>query len=570
VHLPDYSVLVLGLDGATFDLLRPWAKQGYLPCLGRLLDQGASSPLRSTIPPITPCAWSSFMTGKNPGKHGLFDFIEPVAGTHTFRFTNAASRRGETLWGCLGRHGRRVGVINVPMTYPPEPVNGYLISGLDTPGDQSPYAHPDSLREELRAAGIPYRIDIQHLGDMRTDALRDRRLQELCEIETVRTQALAHLQERYPSDFTMLVYSATDAVQHHFWHYMDPRHDKYDERGAERYRNAIRDVYIHIDRLLASVLEKQDDKTLVIVMSDHGFGPTTNVRLRLNQFLQRQGLLTFREEGSSGRLFRSLAGWADRLLRSSLSGGIKRKLAGLFPRLRIWFENLDEAAIDWPRTLAYTHEAYRSCPSIWANRTQLASEQGEPADGALLERVLQLTEKALLDLTDRETGQAVISHVYRSRNLYRGPFVDKAPDLIPSWWEDGFLLEQSHPDGPAALDVVRSRDRIEGGVEFAGSHRLDGVFMMAGGPVRPGHDFQGAQIIDVAPTVLYLMGLPIPDDMDGRPLLEALEPEFVACHPPQYERDGASPNESSNGDGAFSSEEAQLIEARLQSLGYIE
>src|SRR5205807_2470023 len=119
----------------------------------------------------------------------------------------------------------------------------------------------------------------------------------------------------------MLVYTATDQVQHHFWHYMDPSHDKYDAPGAERYRNAIRDVYIHIDRQIASVLQTLGEDTVVLIMSDHGFGPTSNVRLRLNQALEAERLLAFRQEGSSGRTFRALAGWADGLLRSTLSNG---------------------------------------------------------------------------------------------------------------------------------------------------------------------------------------------------------------------------------------------------------
>src|SRR5205085_2676767 len=131
--------------------------------------------------------------------------------------------------------------------------------------------------------GIGYRIDVQHLGNMRTDRRRDLRLRELCDVETVRTRALEHLRRRDPTDFTMLVYTATDQVQHHFWHYMDPRHDKYDARGAERYRNAIRDVYVHVDGLVGSLLDAIDDNTIVVIMSDHGFGPTSNVRVRLNQ-----------------------------------------------------------------------------------------------------------------------------------------------------------------------------------------------------------------------------------------------------------------------------------------------
>jgi predicted AlkP superfamily phosphohydrolase/phosphomutase len=560
----NFSVLILGLDGATFDLMLPWIDQGHLPALGKLVRGGAHSPLRSTIPPITPCAWSSFMTGKNPGKHGLFDFVEPMPDRRGFRFTNATSRHGDTLWGYLSRLGRRVGVMNVPMTYPPEPVNGYLISGLDTPNEQSQYTHPQSLQQELASQGIRYRIDVQHLGNMRTDARRDLRLQELCEVETVRTQALKYLLGKYPADLNMLVYTATDQVQHHFWHYMDPRHDKFDAKGAERYRNAIRDVYVHVDRLIGGLLEAVGDDTVVIMMSDHGFGPTSSARVRLNQALAHNGLLAFKGEGVSGRAVRNLAGLADGLLRSTLSNGAKRLLASMFPRLRIWFENLDEAGINWDKTEAYVNEAYRSSPAVWLNRQAAGTQPPEEA--------VRRAENALQSLVDPQTGRSLISHIHRTKDLYHGPHMDKAPDLIPSWWEDGFLLEQSAPGSSPDKDVERSHDPIKGGVEFAGSHRLEGVFAMAGGPVRKGYAFKSAEIIDVAPTVLYLMGLPIPGDMDGHPLLEALDPDFVASQPLHHATNGthASPNSAPTPETVFSEAEAQMIEERLKSMGYIE
>jgi predicted AlkP superfamily phosphohydrolase/phosphomutase len=559
----DYSVLIFGLDGATFDLMLPFIEQGHLPCLGRLLREGAWSPLRSTIPPITPCAWSSFMTGLNPGKHGLFDFVEPVGDGKGFRFTNATCRQGETLWGCLSRHGRKVGVLNVPMTYPPQSVNGYLISGMDTPNERSRFTYPETLRQELHEQTIDYRIDVQHLGNMRSDHQRDLRLRELCEVETIRTNALRYLRKKYPSDFSMVVYTATDQVQHHFWHYMDPKHDKFDARGAERYGNAIRDVYIHVDRQIASVLAERGENTLVLIMSDHGFGPTTNMRLRLNQALAYSGQLNFASEGVGGRSFRRLAGLADQVLRSTLSNGAKRLLAGMFPKLRVWFEKADEARIDWDRTRAYVNEAYRSSPAVWLNKTGRSDAE--------LEQALVEAEAALRNLADPKTGKPCISHLYRGRDVYNGACMGKAPDLIPSWWEDGFLIDQSNPGAPASTDVERSQGSIQGGVEFAGSHRLDGVFVMAGGPVRSGHAFTGARIIDVAPTVLYLMGLPIPQAMDGRPLIEALDSAFVASRPVVLEGDGkAPPPFQPQAEAVFNAEEEALIADRLQSMGYIE
>jgi predicted AlkP superfamily phosphohydrolase/phosphomutase len=380
-------------------------------------------------------------------------------------------------------------------------------------------------------------------------------------METARTEALQCLSQEHPCDFNMLVYTATDQVQHHFWHFMDARHDQHDSERAQRYGNAIRNVYMHIDRLIGSLLSAADDNTIVVVMSDHGCGPTTNVRLRLNQALEQAGLLAFRPTGRLGRGLRGVAGGVDWLLRSTLSDGVKRLLAGLFPRLRVWFEQLDEAGIDWTRTSAYVNEAFRSSPAVWLCNPRSPQSAG----------VLAAAETALRELVDPQAGCPVISRVYRTSDLYEGPFAEKAPDLIPSWWTDGFLVEQSVPGGASQDCVERSHLPVRGGVEFSGSHRLHGVFAMSGGPVRCGHVFRGARIIDVAPTILYLMGLPVPAEMDGRPLLEALDPVFVGNHPPRYE-DGLVPplTPAADAQPAFSSEEEELIAQRLRSMGYIE
>ena len=561
---PDLRVLIVGLDGATFDLMLPWIDEGYLPNLARILRSGSKSPLESTIPPITPCAWSSFMTGKNPGKHGLFDFIEPH-GEHGFRFTNASFRDGETLWGCLSRHGRRVGVVNVPMTFPPEPVNGFLISGLDTPHELSPFMYPVEIRTELKQAGICYRIDQQHLGNMRTDARRRAQLADIRESEQARTAALQQLSEERPCDFRMIVYGSTDQVQHHFWHFMDASHDKHDPAGAAEFGNAIRDTYAHVDEQLGVLLDECDDDTIVIVMSDHGFGPMSNVRLRMNQILADAGLLKFESGSAPGKLKQSLAGWLDRMLRSTLSSDAKRRIAGMLPKLRTWFETLDEAKIDWTNTSAYVNEAYRSSPAIWLNRLHGLSEV-EVDD--LRDRI----EEIMLSLVDPKTGEPVISRLERPQEIYHGPHAAKAPDLLPSWWQDGFLLDQSSPSAPGRPNVERSTTPLEGGVEFAASHRLDGVLMMSGGPIHQDFSFEGAKIVDVAPTVLYLMGLPIPDDMDGRVLVDAIDPEYVAANPIRYEATDDYDGRRGDADGApigFTEDESELIAKRLQALGYI-
>src|SRR5260370_25764040 len=122
------KIIIIGLDSATWDLIKPWAAQGLLPNLSQLAEKGVSGELESAIPPLTPPAWTSFMTGQNPGKHGIFHFLEKQPGAYAMRYSNAGSRRAPTLWRMLSGAGHTVGVINVPFTSPPQPVNGFHLS----------------------------------------------------------------------------------------------------------------------------------------------------------------------------------------------------------------------------------------------------------------------------------------------------------------------------------------------------------------------------------------------------------------------------------------------------------
>jgi predicted AlkP superfamily phosphohydrolase/phosphomutase len=398
---------------------------------------------------------------------------------------------------------------------------------------------------------------------MRTDERRRQQLRVIFQAEAARTAAFLQLSGSRPCDFRMIVYGATDQVQHHFWHFMDPRHDKHDPLGAKEFEHAIRDTYVHIDQQLERILDDCGDDMIVIVMSDHGFGPTSNVRLRLNQVLHDAGLLQFAGTSGGRSVMRNFAGWLDALLRSTLSADTKRTLSGLFPRLRVWFENLDEAKVSWEQTAAYVNETFRSSPAVWIKNG--VSQNGEH-DG----RVLRQVEEVLASLRDPITGERVISNFYRPQEIYDGPHTDRAPNLLPSWWEDGFLLDQSVPGRDRPPNVERSTTPIRGGVEFAASHRLDGVFVASGGPIRTGAAITNARIIDVAPTVLYLMGLPIPSDMDGRVLTEALDEEFVASNPISWEDAGEGDGDELPQDvRAFSEHESELIAKRLQALGYI-
>jgi predicted AlkP superfamily phosphohydrolase/phosphomutase len=145
--------LIIALDGATWDLLDGWIAEGRLPNLARLVAGGISAPLESTIPPITPVAWLTFATSRNPACHGIFDFFRPIRQRYTDLIpATTDSNQHSTLWGILSQRKRHVGVVNVPMTFPPEPVNGFLIPGVPTPACADP-AYPPGLLDELRQHG---------------------------------------------------------------------------------------------------------------------------------------------------------------------------------------------------------------------------------------------------------------------------------------------------------------------------------------------------------------------------------------------------------------------------------
>ena len=167
--------MIVGLDAATWDLAAPWVAEGHMPNLARVMSEGTSGKFQSVLPPITPPAWTSFTTGKNPGKHGIFHFMETKPDSYALSYTNATSRRTRTVWKILNEAGITTGICNIPFTYPPEPLRGYQTSGMDTPSEKSAFVHPPELREELeKMLGKPLHLDVRFLGSMNNDERRRR------------------------------------------------------------------------------------------------------------------------------------------------------------------------------------------------------------------------------------------------------------------------------------------------------------------------------------------------------------------------------------------------------------
>ncbi|MDH4208597.1 MAG: alkaline phosphatase family protein, partial [Anaerolineae bacterium] len=358
-------VLVIGIDGATFDLLRPWMDEGFLPNLAAIRDSGSHGLLRSTIPPITASAWSSFQTGKNPGKHGLFDFTQYRPGSYETSYVNASSVLAEPLWQILSRQGKRVVVINVPVTYPPQPVNGYLISGMLTPSVEVEFTYPPGLYTEMVREIADYQIFLPARAALQM-GFRDF-VDRLRYLSRKRAEAALFLMRRAEWDFFMVHFQSSDVLQHALWSHLDPAHPQYSSI-PERDRDYARSYYAELDALIGQVADQAGPDTTVIVMSDHGFGPARK-RFHINQWLANEGLLAI---GAGALRKRGLA-HAERFMRSIDVLKLRRRLLTPFSdRERLVRRLTQESLIDWSATRVYALPCAAVC------RLQINCKDREP------------------------------------------------------------------------------------------------------------------------------------------------------------------------------------------------
>ena len=564
-------LLLVGWDGATPTLLRRFVDTGQLPTVAKLIERGGFRHLRSTIPPVTACAWSSYLTGKNPGKHGLYDFVTPRVGSYKFDYTNGGYRkdRGGDLLSLLNQAGLRVGSVNVPMSYPPREIDGFMISGLDAPDEKSGIAHPAELFEQVQAEVGPYRIDNRHLGGMRDDAGRQEAIAEFNRIETLRTDTTLAMVEREPVDVLLIIYNATDQVQHHFWHLMDREHPQYpgdDSEEVRKFADAIQRVYTHCDRELARLLEAFPDADLML-MSDHGAGPTSGPRVRINNVLAGAGLLSWGKTKNS--LARDLIAGVDGFLRRTLSAKQKAWLSRMLPAGRSGIEALGLPRVEWFKTIAFAYEGFTLAPCVWINRKDRFPD-GIVRPGAEYERAVQRVINALCTLRDPQTGQPVIPKIHRAKDVYHGDFLSDAPDLILDWWNGRtFTMTRSHPRYSSEPKVFYPDGPAQPGQDITGIHRRDGILVTAGPNIRPISDGKPADLIDVTPTSLALLGLGVPEDMDGHVLEDTLG---AAARAPRIKSAPAEAVARDEHDeiAGYSEAEQKLIAQRLSDLGYIE
>ncbi|MCJ7666684.1 MAG: alkaline phosphatase family protein, partial [Anaerolineae bacterium] len=420
------KVLVIGLDGATFDLLAPWIEMGRLPTLARLIEEGVSGALESTSPPISSAAWVSFATGKNPGKHGVVDFVHPEENGYRVTIVSSKKRGSKALWNLVSEAGGQVGVVGVPVTYPPEEVNGFMISDFLTPSSKSDYTYPLSLRQELdeKLGGFQLLPSEKY----RSTSSTDRFIEDMIVDIEKRTEAVVYLMGK-PWDLFACVFWSPDMMQHEVWRLLDKSHPQHDPAAAQAYGDKIIAFYERLDDCVRRILDEVGEEVTVVVMSDHGFGPTHNFFL-VNTWLQKIGLLRLKRGPLAlAKYLMFKVGFtplnAFRIAKALRLGFLRRwfrfqRGGRLMKRLFLSFSD-----VDWSQTKAFAVGSFGQIYINLAGRRRQGIVQPEEYEEVREE----IIEKAL-EICDPYSGEPVVERAYRREELYFGDYLERMPDII--------------------------------------------------------------------------------------------------------------------------------------------
>jgi predicted AlkP superfamily phosphohydrolase/phosphomutase len=554
------KVLVIGLDGATPELLERWVEQGNLPHLKGMMRHGVYGKLKSTYPPISPAAWTTFATGHNPGKHGTFDFrnYDPRRyGGFADTVVDSRPLAGKTIWDLVGASGQRVGAVTVPVTYPAWQVNGFMVSGYPTPDAAKSFAYPPDWGERIP----PLTEDSTFFKS----APHDKVLNELVRITHLRTDVSIAELARDDYGLFILVIGATDRAHHDWWQFMDPDHPAYDARQAELYGDYILQVYQTADVCVGKLLAAVGDDTTVVVLSDHGGMAHPKWYFNTNGWLRGLGLL--RPTAVSGGIRARLVNLGKHVYGTRVRRlpNLERLYRVLPARLKHLATNLDAQAtmnldaIDWPCTSAYRFPMYPPVEGVMLNVIGRQPE-GCVRPGAEYEDLRAHILEEARSLRDPRTGEPIVVEAYRREDLYHGERLDTAPDLV--------LVTRDSYKGGSGLDEVVSDVPLGVLSKLSGVHRMDGILLAQGPHLRRDVRIEQAAIIDVAPTILYLLGLRIPTDMDGKPLVGLFDPAFTAQRAATYADERAYEVGIGTGNG-YTQEEEESVRLKLEALGYL-
>ena len=541
-------LLVVGLDGGTDAVIG--LPDANLPNIAGVRAGGASATLTSTVPPITAAAWPSLMTGWNPGRHGMYDFrtlgierysrLWGAGHSDSFEegrdFVTSSRWSGAAFWDQLDGP---VGVLSVPMTYPAWRVNGRMVAGFPLPDYGRNHTQPPELAKDL-----PPLLDFaDRLGKLSDGELADR-----CRLLVDRQREIV-LRWLRDEDFEVIVvvFQSTDFAQHRLWKYLD--------RPGHPLREALLAMYRSIDGLVGEARELLGADGTVAIVSDHGFGPHPRTLVRTDRLLADAGLLCAPDGSRGGETI------TRALRRTPSARRVLRRLLGRLPggtRDRLAARATGASRVDWPRSQAYRIPLYPPAEGIVVN-LRGRQKQGAVDAGAHYEQVRERIIEMMQGLRDPATGGRVVQWARRREDVFAGVHLEQAPDVV-------VLFEPAYK-GASGLDVAFEPVPDQILDQYSGVHAMEGIFAAAGRGIRQGVDLGTRSILDVAPTLLALLGRPVPADVDGSVMEAALD---GTAEPHTGEATARAHHDVEPEPSALTAEEEATLEASLRALGYLE
>ena len=508
-------VIVFGIDGGTWDAILPLIQKGQLPCFQQLLESSTWGKLQSTIPPSSFPAWTTAITGVNPGKHGITDFTRRISGQDKLIFLNSRHCGVPTIFDILSQRGRKVASLGIPATSPPDPINGISIGGFDCPVAVSAarnMVYPPLLATELfgKFGDYPYgsisefRITKNWYAKAREILLKN--------IEK-RENIFYWLWEQEDWDLFWMIFPETDTASHHFWALHDPRSPRHDPELAKHFGDTLSEIYKHLDKVLSNFLNLLKDDDFLIVMSDHGFGGADTIEIYLNLWLQQEGYLTFsnnkREKVKNGNLVQRLL----EILPDRLPQWLFRQNPHLMGSLE---SHRRFIGIDWKNTVAFSEES-NSFPGIWLRLDGRDFEGSVPLSER--DQLLNEIQMKLLTWVNPLTNRPVMKQVWRREDIFDGPYLSFIPDLvlepalINGYSPNIASSNRAMTDNPIQT-IPPVHYRGGKGLGFSGTHRNQGIFL-AYGADSPTGEISEVNLADITPTILNFMGETIPEWMEG-------------------------------------------------------
>jgi len=500
------KVIVIGLDGATWDLIKPWADEGKLPTFKHLMENGAWGVLESTIPPLSPSAWVSIYTGCKPSKHGIFGFVKRKNDSYFYRPISSKDIKKPAIWEILSEFGLRSIVINAPFMYPPKPINGIIITGLGTPSKDSNFIYPKSYKEFILKNFPKYDVDFNE--DMLLVSNNVKKfINKIEEVTNEQIRLTRYFIKNEKWNFLFSIFRALDVIQHYFWNNTE----------------IIFKFYKIFDDFLEGLIQEfhHDEKNeyILFLVSDHGFGPVKKY-FCVNNWLEEIGLLKIAKQRrktlitaeSIKRILLKLGmrGLVWKLKRSR----VLEKLLKIIPSKEFGYVH----QIEWDKTKVYYYEGSGGIINInLASREPLGVVTKEEYEDIVNYLVTKLKE-----LTDPETGEKIIEKIYTKKSeLYNSDDKD-LPDIF-------ILMKDGY--GAVAYNKIDGRSifmQIHGRNQRVGDHHIDY------GNITHKRIKSKIKLWDIMPMILHILQIPIPSYVDGHILKNIFKKELNLIKEPMY------------------------------------